>query len=80
MAFEVSAEDLFVVMCGAGSDETLDECREFLERIDQVEVERAALWGSDIDEQTNYAHQEIHAHLTCLGLIGPVTGPSISSE
>lgn len=77
-AFEATADDVYVVLRNVGIDKTLDECGAILETIDLADVEQAALYGDDLDEQTDFAHQEIHHQLTMSGLIAPAPGAAAS--
>lgn len=70
MAFEVTSDDVFIVLHKAGIETTCAECESILgESLNVTQIEKAALYGADIDEQTHYAHQEIHAQLVTAGLI-----------
>lgn len=69
MAFEVTADDVFVVLSAAGVDTTLDACESVIDTLDLADVEQAALYGDDLDEQTEFAHQEIRDQLVHRGLI-----------
>ena len=55
IAFEVTADDMYVVQSNAGIEKTLEECEEILGQIDAADVEKAALWGNEIEVQTEYA-------------------------
>lgn len=68
-AFEVTAEDIFVVLTNAGIDKSYEDCMQLIDMIDEVDVEDAALHGDDLDEQTKYAHEEILRQLAEKGLI-----------
>ena len=65
VAFEITEEDVDVAM--AKSEPTVKKFRDMLKlspsdilsRLNLAKVERAALAGDDMDEQTNYAHEEI---------------------
>jgi hypothetical protein len=74
LAFEVTADDVFVVLRHAGIVKSLDDCQVILDDIDAAQVEHSALYGNDLDEQTRYAHQDLHAQLVEIGLIPPAAG------
>lgn len=63
-AFEVSEIDVQTA-CERhlGLRLSLDECDEYLKRIDTGVVEKAALYGNDMDAQTDYAIEEIAKQL-----------------
>jgi len=57
-AFEVTPEDVQQVMnCSE------EEAEHYIDVLDMGAVEKAALYGDDIDEQTNYAYDEIRRQL-----------------
>lgn len=64
MAFGISVDDVSAVLAKMGretSDESLLES--LLGQLDTYKIEKAALYGNDIDEQTTYAYQEIETQL-----------------
>jgi hypothetical protein len=57
-AFEVTPEDVQQVMnCSE------EEAEKLFDRLDLYAVEKAALYGNDIEEQTQYAYTEIKQQL-----------------
>lgn len=64
LAFGISVDDVAAVLASHGvSQITEDELNNLFESLDEVRVEKAALYGNDMDEQTNYAHAEIAVQL-----------------
>lgn len=78
MAFEATADDVFAVLRNAGIEKSIDECEKLVELLDLADIEQAALYADDLDEQTEFAHQEIHDQLVHHGLIAPAPGPSLT--
>lgn len=65
MAYEISDEDIRNVVGRSLSDKEVDK---ILEQLDLDKVEEAALMGDAIDEQTDYAYDEIRRQLNDLGI------------
>ena len=64
-AWETTVEDVETVLNAHGLDLDADEVHGQLNHDD---IEDSALWGDEIEEQTNYAYQEIeHQLITTLG-------------
>lgn len=64
MAFGISVDDVALVLASHGvSLITEDELNNLFESLDGDRVEKAALAGNDMDEQTTYAHDEIALQL-----------------
>jgi hypothetical protein len=64
LAFGISVDDVASVLASCGvSQITEDELNNLFESLDQDRVEKAALAGDDMDEQTHYAHAEIAVQL-----------------
>jgi len=61
-AFEITVDDVAAVMgrMGCGSTERADELHAIL---DMDTVVNAALWADDMDDQTEYAYDEIEKQL-----------------
>lgn len=63
-AFEVTQEDLWIVLLPTNNHLKMDSPE--LEKLfndviapESYRIEKAALYGNDLDEQTEYAHEEI---------------------
>lgn len=76
MAFGISSDDVLTVLAShplergyKAGDEQLAE--DLLAQIDAAAVEAAALHGNSMDEQTNYAHEEIARQLRERGVLSP---------
>ena len=69
-AWETTSDDIWIVLKNSGIDKTDDEINDICDfQIDHDEVEKVALCGNDIDEQVNYAHDEIKKQLKEFGHI-----------
>lgn len=66
-AFEVTPDDVANVLNAHNIDKDADDIHG---QLDHDALEEAALWGDDIDEQTNYACQEIEKQLKEMGILG----------
>lgn len=70
MAFGVTIDDVAAVLARNGqakrSDEELDE---LLDNLDVDRIERDALYGDDMDQQTDYAYASIEAQLKEQGVV-----------
>lgn len=66
LAFEITEEDIKNVLSRnkSGGDPQL-----ILPYLDMGAVEKAALYGDDIDDQTEYAYQEIERQLHEKGIL-----------
>lgn len=64
MAFEITQEDVENVLQQHGVAFTEQEAQELFDELDHGSVEQAALYGNDMDEQTNYAYVEIWNQLS----------------
>lgn len=71
LAFEITPDDIIRVAQTQGVE--LDDTTAFdwLDAIDARAVEKAALYGHDLDQQIEYADQEILDQLRDAGLIVP---------
>lgn len=69
MAFGISSDDVLVVAARRGTPITDEEAERWFEELDASLVEDAALYGNDMDEQTNYALDEIERQLVNLGYL-----------
>jgi hypothetical protein len=68
-AFEVTVDDVENVLNKHKLELELDADTIHGE-LDHDALEEAALWGDDMDEQTNYACQEIEKQLKEMGYLG----------
>lgn len=77
-AFQIRSEDVANVLASnpraqAFSTQPLEELGEqLLGLLDLDEVEAVALHGDNLDEQTDYAHDEITRQLRTLGVLQPL--------
>lgn len=67
MAFGISEEDILAVAANAGQPMPEAKASDVFDQIDADEVEKAALYFDDMDEQTGAAHEEIRRQLVELG-------------
>ena len=81
LAFETTLEDVENVLhsnslCVANTDgksfETI--AAEVFESLDFDAIEQAALFGDDLDQQTDYANDEIARQLRANGILEPLKG------
>lgn len=71
-AFEITTEDVAIVLQEHGVDRPDDDLAEdLLSKINVRGVVRAALYGRDLSQQTDYAHQELAVELRRIGVIPP---------
>ena len=66
-AFEVTVDDVENVL---NKHNLGHDAEEIHGSLDHDALEEAALWGDDMDEQTNYACQEIEKQLKEMGFLG----------
>lgn len=69
IAFGISTDDVANVLSHAGIDADDSRCEELFDQLDFEEIEAAALSGFEMDEQTEYAYEEIRRQLTDLGVM-----------
>lgn len=62
-AFEITTEDVLTVMQQLGIEGGEEKAEEFFNELDTGAVEKAALYGDDMDEQTEYAYKEIREQI-----------------
>lgn len=62
-AWETTTEDVLNVVHSMGKKLKENEADEILNNLDQFAIEDAALNGNDIEEQTDYAYDEIKRQL-----------------
>lgn len=68
MAFEVTPEDVVTVMkTRFGKDISYEEADKIHGMLDFDEIEAAALYYNDLDEQTNGAYDEIENQIKNMG-------------
>lgn len=79
LAFQISEEDVENVLrsnweavSNTNGKSFEDMSIELLARLDLDLVEQAALMGDDIDQQTDYAHDEITRQLRQQGVLEPL--------
>lgn len=62
-AFQISEDDVMTVLYGMGRRCDEETAARILAVIDAAAVEKAALYGDDLVQQTEYAHEEIGRQL-----------------
>ncbi len=76
--FEVTDEDVRAVAESLGQDVDLDGAEEIRARLTDVElssIQRAALHGDGLDEQTEAAHAKLGEILVAKGVLAPPPSP-----
>ena len=68
-AWETTTDDVLNVVHQLGKKIDGDTCHTILEELDQFAIENAALNGDDIDEQTQYAYDEMKMQIHEKGLV-----------
>lgn len=58
-AWETTDEDVLNVIQGMGNTASEDIVQGILSTLDQYSIESAALYGNSMEDQTNYAYEEI---------------------
>jgi hypothetical protein len=70
IAFEITVEDIQTALFSKKQIDINDEqANDFYQNLNIDEIERSALFGNDIDEQTEFAFQSIVEQLEELDLI-----------
>jgi hypothetical protein len=69
LAFEITTEDVQNVLNAHGIPSTYEQAEEKLNALDTDAIEKAALYGDDLDLQTEYALQEVEKQLKAAGVI-----------
>ena len=69
MAWETTTDDIENVLRNSGIKKTALEIEKIHTRLGLRSIERAALYGSYIEEQTDFAHAEIREQLVEMGII-----------
>lgn len=62
-AWETTVEDLKNVLARMGRKLRPESVKVTYEELDQGAIEKAALYGNDMDEQTRYAYDEIERQI-----------------
>lgn len=75
MAFGVSSDDVLLVAHRSGLNITDELAQEWFDELDHGAVEKSALYGQDMDQQTDYALDEIQRQLESLGHISAQQKP-----
>ena len=76
-AFGISEDDVLIVLNNQfGVNVTAERLTELFDDIDADKVESEALCADDLDEQTNYAHDEIARQLIEMGAVPPRPEPA----
>lgn len=69
IAFEITSDDVSIVMDRTSFQYTIKpknlviDADTLFDELDQSSIEKAALYGNDMDEQTTLAHNEIERQL-----------------
>ena len=63
-AWETTSEDVENALKQVGIIVDEDKSEELHEKLDMEAIEEAAFWGDEMEEQTNYAYEEIVKQLT----------------
>lgn len=71
-AFGVSEDDVLAVAMNHGVRLTQAQCATLLESLDVDDIESAALYEDDLDEQTNAAHAAIWEQIQGHDLFAPL--------
>lgn len=72
-AFQISDEDVANVLTDQG--QSADDAAMLLLQLDHAAVEKAALEGDDLDQQAEYAREEIRRQLAELGALPSAPAP-----
>lgn len=72
LAWQTTIEDVETVL--RAHKQPSQRSEEYLKQLDVFKVEEAALYGNTLEEQTNYAYQNIETQLQQLGVLP--TGPT----
>lgn len=79
IAFEVTAEDVRLLMRNRNTPVSIEQAQELFEKYVSPHagrggrIERAALQADDIDEQTESAHDDIVCILMAAGVLPPIS-------
>jgi hypothetical protein len=75
MAFGISEEDIRNAFLNKlGMDITLEAADKLYPRFDHAKIQKSALYGADLEQQTEYAEQEIRDQIVMLGEADDVVG------
>lgn len=69
MAFAISEDDVAAVMSKHRANVTSDMIQDAYDALNHDRVEKSALYGNDLDSQTELAYQDIEEQLRELKLI-----------
>lgn len=78
-AFEITQEDVNTVLSAHNIVKTPKERERIFDDLDCGEIEGAALYGDEMEEQTNYAYQEIENQLKAEGILPSMTPTKFSN-
>ena len=67
MAFGISSDDVLLVAHRTGLNVSDEQAQEWFDGLDHDAVEKSALYGQDMDQQIDYALDEIQRQLEDLG-------------
>lgn len=68
-AFEITVEDVILVCSENGKEVSYEEAEPLYGLLDLVKVTEAALHGDEMEQQTDYAYEEIKRQLKELNLL-----------
>lgn len=69
LAFEATAEDVVAAAQSRDFELDMDVAEQLLPSLNAAAIEKAALHGDDLDDQTRYAQEEIASQLEAKGLL-----------
>lgn len=75
LAFEATAEDVAAAALAKGVELDLNAAEALLPSLDAAAIEKAALHGDGIDDQTRYAQEEIASQMDAKGLLPATPAP-----
>lgn len=68
-AFEITVEDVMQVCSENDKEVSYEEAEKLYDQLDLVKVTEAALHGDEMEQQTDYAYEEIKRQLKELNLL-----------
>jgi len=71
-AWETTTEDVQNVLSQMGKSASEQEVEQIHNSLDMDEVERSALEGGDMEQQTEYAYTEIRRQIECIDVFNSV--------
>lgn len=62
--FEVTTDDIVIVAARLGKALSVEQASDIMDELDLSEIESAAEYGNDLEEQTSLVYEEINKQLT----------------